>query len=38
MEFVPRPYWDLERAAATSPSLRRTLDRLAQEKDVGANQ
>ena len=37
MEFV-RDYWDLERAAATSPSLRRTLDRLAQEKDVGANQ
>ena len=37
MEFV-RDYWDLERAAATSPSLKRTLDRLAEEKDAGTNQ
>ena len=36
-EFV-REHWDLERAAAASPSLKRTLDRLAQEKNVGANQ
>lgn len=36
-QFV-RDYWDLERASATSPSLKRTLDRLAQEKNVGANQ
>ena len=30
-EFV-REHWDLERAASASPSLKRTLDRLAQEK------
>ena len=36
-EFV-REHWDLERAAAVSPSLKRTLDRLAQEKNVGADQ
>ena len=36
-EFV-REHWDLERAAAVSPSLKRTLDRLAQEKNTGANQ
>ena len=28
----------LERAATASPSLKRTLDRLAHEKNVGANQ
>jgi hypothetical protein len=37
MEFV-RDYWDLERAAVTSPSLKRTLDRLDQEKNSGAKQ
>ena len=36
-EFV-REHWDLERAATASPSLKRTLDRLAQEKNAGANQ
>ena len=36
-EFV-QDHWDLERAATASPSLKRTLDRLAQEKNVGANQ
>lgn len=36
-EFV-REHWDLERAATASPSLKRTLDRLAEEKNVGANQ
>ena len=36
-EFV-REHWNLERAAAASPSLKRTLDRLAQEKNVGVNQ
>ena len=30
-EFV-REHWDLERAAAVSPSLNRTLDRFAEEK------
>ena len=36
-EFV-RDHWDLKRAATASPSLKRTLDRLAKEKNVGANQ
>ena len=36
-EFV-REHWDLERAAAASPSLKRTIDRLAQEKNIGANE
>ena len=36
-EFV-REHWNLERAASASPSLKRTLDRLAQEKNAGANQ
>ena len=36
-EFV-QEHWDLERAATASPSLKRTLDRLAEEKNVGANQ
>ena len=36
-EFV-REHWNLERAATASPSLKRTLDRLAQEKNAGANQ
>lgn len=33
-EFV-RKHWNLERAATASPSLKRTLDRLAQEKNAG---
>ena len=37
IEFV-RNHWDLERAATASPSLKPTLDRLAQEKNAGANQ
>ena len=36
-EFV-RKHWNLERAASVSPSLKRTLDRLAQGKNVSANQ
>ena len=36
-EFV-REHWDLERAASVSPSLKRTLDRLAQEKNAGTDQ
>ena len=36
-EFV-REHWNLERAATASLSLKRTLDRLAHEKNVGANQ
>ena len=36
-EFV-QDHWDLERAATASPSLKRTLDRLAQGKNVSANQ
>ena len=36
-EFV-QDHWNLERAATASPSLKRTLDRLAQEKNMGANQ
>lgn len=36
-EFV-REHWDLERAASASPSLKRTLDRLAQGKNVSTNQ
>lgn len=36
IEFV-RDHWDLERAAAASPSLKRTLDRLAQERNMGVN-
>ena len=33
-QFV-QEHWDLERAATASPSLKRTLDRLAQEKNAG---
>lgn len=36
-EFV-REHWNLERAATASPSLKRTLDRLAQEQNAGVNQ
>lgn len=36
IEFV-REHWNLERAAAVSPSLKRTLDRLSQEKEAGTN-
>ena len=36
-EFV-REHWNLERAATASSSLKRTLDRLAHEKNMGANQ
>lgn len=36
-EFV-REHWDLERAATASPSLKRTLDRLAQAKNMSTNQ
>ncbi len=36
-EFV-REHWDLERAATASPSLKRTLDRLAQAKKMSADQ
>ena len=36
-EFV-RDHWDLERAATASLSLKRTLDRLAQEKNIESNQ
>ena len=36
-EFV-RDYWDLERAATVSPSLKRTLDRLNQATETGASQ
>lgn len=36
-EFV-RDYWDLERAATVSPSLKRTLDRLNQTTETGASQ
>ena len=36
-EFV-RDYWDLERAATISPSLKRTLDRLSESKYAGTNQ
>ena len=35
-EFV-RDYWDLERAATISPSLKRTLDRLSESKYAGTN-
>ena len=35
-EFV-REHWDLERAVTVSPSLKRTLDRLIQEKNTGTN-
>jgi hypothetical protein len=35
-QFV-QEYWDLERAATVSPSLKRTLDRLSQEKNAGTN-
>lgn len=37
IEFV-REHWNLEHAATVSPSLRRTLDRLSQVKQTGANQ
>lgn len=36
-EFV-RDHWNLERAATASPSLKRTLDRLAQGKNMSADQ
>ncbi len=36
-EFVQN-HWNLERAASVSPSLKRTLDRLAQGKNMSANQ
>ncbi len=36
-EFV-QDHWDLQRAASVSPSLKRTLDRLSQEKAVNADQ
>jgi len=36
-QFV-RDHWDLERAASVSPSLKRTLDRLSQERAAGAEQ
>ena len=36
-EFV-RDHWNLERAASVSLSLKRTLDRLAQGKNVSADQ
>ena len=35
-EFV-QDYWNLERAATASPSLKRTLDRLSSERDIGTN-
>ena len=35
-EFV-REYWDLERAATASPSLKRTLDRISQGRNVSDN-
>ena len=35
-EFV-REHWDLERAVTVSPSLKRTSDRLIQEKNAGTN-
>ena len=36
-EFV-RKHWNLERAASVSPSLKRTLDRISQGRNVSANQ
>ena len=36
IQFV-RKQWNLERAAAVSPSLKRTLDRLNQVTGIGAN-
>ena len=36
-EFV-QSHWDLERAATASPSLKRTLDRLAQGKNMSTDQ
>ena len=36
-EFV-REHWDLERAATASPSLKRTLDRISQGRNMGADQ
>ena len=36
-EFV-QEHWNLERAATASPSLKRTLDRLAQGKNMSADQ
>ena len=35
-EFV-REHWDLERAATVSPSLKRTLDRISQGRNVSAD-
>ena len=35
-EFV-REHWDLERAATASPSLKRTLDRISQGRNVSTN-
>ena len=37
IQFV-REHWNLERAATTSPSLKRTLDRLAQGKNMRTDQ
>ena len=36
IQFV-RDHWNLERAASVSPSLKRTLDRLAQGKNVSTD-
>ncbi len=36
-QFV-RDRWNLQRAASVSPSLKRTLDRLSQERQIGADQ
>ena len=36
-QFV-RDHWNLERAASVSPSLKRTLDRLSQERATSADQ
>ena len=35
-QFV-RDHWNLERAASVSPSLKRTLDRLSKESDIGVD-
>ena len=37
IQFV-RDHWDLERAASTSPSLKRTVDRIRQGRNVSTNQ
>lgn len=36
IQFV-RDHWNLERAATVSPSLKRTLDRLGEKKNIGTN-